>query len=136
MKIQFLLFSFVLLTAGCIKKAVEQAQENIVINAMTDGQWRVTHFDKAGTDMTAGYANYKFQFRADNTVDAINNGTVEKTGTWTADANARTITATFSNATQPLSLLNGTWKITDNGWTYVEANQTVNGEVLSLRIDK
>jgi hypothetical protein len=136
MKIHFLLLSFLFLSAGCIKKAVEQAQENIVIKAMTDGQWRVTHFDKAGTDMTADFTAYSFQFHADNTVDAINNGAVEKTGTWAADPNARTITSTFTNASPQLSLLNGTWKITDNSWTYVVATQTVNGEVLSLRIDK
>jgi len=33
-------------------------------------------------------------------------------------------------------LLNGTFIITDSGLSYVEANQTVNGEVRMLRLDK
>ena len=136
MKIYFLFLTILFFSPGCIKKAVEQAQENIAIKAMTDGQWRVAHFDKAGSDLTAGFSPYRFQFHANNTVDALNNGAVEKTGTWNADANARTITSTFSNAAAPVSLLNGSWKIIDNSWTYVVATQTINGEICSLRLDK
>lgn len=131
-----LLLSVVFLASGCIKKAVEQVQEDIVIKAMTDGQWRMTNFTKAGTDKTFDFAPYRFQFRANNTVEAITNGAVEKTGSWSADPNAKTITSEFGSAGQPLSLLNGTWQITNNSWTFVEATQTVNGEVLTLRIDK
>lgn len=134
MKLFLSLFSLLLL-AGC-QKTKEKIQEDIVIKAMTDGQWRITSFTRAGVDKTAEYAAYLFQFRANNTVEAINNGTTEKTGTWQADAIARTISSAFANAADPLMRLNGTWKITNNGWTFVEANQTVNAEVLTLRLDK
>ena len=118
--------------AACIKKK----QEDAVINAMVNGQWKVTNFNKGGTDRTLDFGTYKFQFKTNLTVDAINNGTTEKTGSWNADATAQTITSNFLNAVNPLALLNGTWKITNNSWTWVEAQQTVNNELLMLRLDK
>lgn len=124
---------FLIILAGCKK---EEKAENLVIQAMVSGQWKVTNFNKGGVNKTTDFASYKFQFKTDFTVDAINNGSLEKTGTWNADASAQTITSSFTNATNPLALLNGIWKITNNSWTWVEANQTINGELLSLRLDK
>jgi len=121
-----------LILISCIK----QKQEDMVIDAMVNGQWKVTNFNKGGTDMSSDFTAYKFQFKTNLTVDAINNGTIEKTGSWNADASAQTITSNFTNASNPLVLLNGTWKITNNSWTWVEAKQTVNGEQLTLRLDK
>jgi hypothetical protein len=123
---------FLLLVAGCVKKK----EENLVMDAMVNGQWKVTSFKKGATDITTDFSTYKFQFNSNYTVDAINNGSIEKTGSWNADATSQTITSNFSNAVNPLILLNGTWQITNNSWTWVEANQTSNGELLSLRLDK
>ena len=131
MKIVYVLV-FVFLLAGCIKKK----QEDIVINAMVDGQWKVTNFVKGSTNITTDFASYKFQFKSNFTVDAINNGTVEKTGSWNADATTQTITSTFVNAANPLIFLNGTWQITNNSWTWVNATQSLNGELLTLRLEK
>jgi hypothetical protein len=127
------LFFLLIILAGCKK---EKKAENLVIQAMINGQWEVTNFNKGGTDITNSFAPYKFQFKTDFTVDAINNGTVEKTGSWNADASTQTITSNFTNAVNPLVLLNGTWKITNNSWTWVEASQTLNGELMNLRLDK
>jgi hypothetical protein len=124
---------FLILMAGCKR---EKQAENLVVQAMVNGQWKVTSFKKGGTDLTTSFASYKFQFKTDFTVEAINNGSLEKTGSWNADASAQTITSNFTNALNPLVLLNGTWKITNNSWTWVEASQTVNGELMSLRLDK
>jgi lipopolysaccharide export LptBFGC system permease protein LptF len=135
MKYLFLLLLLPVFFGNC-RKAKEQIQENLVIRAMTDGQWRMTKFVKAGGDITADFAPYRFQFHKNNTVEAINNGTTEKTGSWSANPTARTISSTFTNATATVMLLNGTWLITKNSWTFVEATQTVNGQVLSLRLDK
>jgi len=120
------------LLAGCVKKK----QEDIVINAMVQGQWMVTKFIKATTDVTPDFANYKFQFKTNFTVNAINNGIVEKTGSWNADATTQTISSNFANAINPIVLLNGTWHITNNSWTWVEATQTINGESWNLRLEK
>lgn len=126
-------FFLLIILAACKK---EEKAENLVIQAMVNGQWKVTNFSKAGIDKTADFASYMFQFKTNLTVDAINNGSIEKTGSWDADAYAQTITSNFTNAVNPLILLNGTWKITNNSWTWVEANQTINGELLILRLDK
>ncbi|HYK55774.1 MAG TPA: hypothetical protein VEV15_04795 [Flavisolibacter sp.] len=121
------------LLAGCTK---EQIARNAVITAMTTGYWKVASFKNGSTDLTTDFAPYKFQFKENLTVDAINNTTIERTGTWTADANAKTITSFFSNAGHPLILLNGTWQITRSDWTFVEASQTANNELRTLRLEK
>ena len=118
------------------KKAIENVQEDALIQIMTNGQWSVTSFKKGIDDVTADFSGYKFQFKSNRTVDAIKNNIVEKTGTWDENAYNRSIISNFANATNPLLLLNGTFIITDSGLSYVEANQTVNGEVRMLRLDK
>jgi hypothetical protein len=118
------------------KKKVEEIQTNLVIEAMTNGQWKMVNFKDGPTDLTADFAPYSFQFKKDLTVDAIKNGSVAKTGTWNANAEAKTITSQFTGAPHPLPFLNGTWKITNNSWTFVEASQEVNGVVRVLRLEK
>jgi len=125
----------VVLFAGC-KKAITNAQENIILNAMTDGQWTITSFTTNGTDITSDFSGYKFQYYRNYNVDAIKNGAVEKTGTWSPDAANMNISANFSNVTNPLLLINGVWHITDNSWTYVKATMTVGSETRTLRLDK
>ena len=118
------------------KKAIENVQEDALIQIMTNGQWSVTSFKKGIDDVTADFSGYKFQFKSNRTVDAIKNNIVEKTGTWDVNAYNRSSISNFANATYPLLLLNGTFIITDSGLTYLEANQTVNSEVRVLRLDK
>jgi hypothetical protein len=129
------IYTLILLSflCGCSK---EQLVKNAVIDAMTSGQWRVVNFKNDNSDISSDFAAYKFQFKENLTVDAINNTSVETTGTWTADGNARTISSTFNNANATITLLNGTWQITDNSWTYVVASQSVNGTIRSLRLEK
>ena len=130
----------VMLFVGCNakEKIVEQQQQNLIMSAITTGQWKVTGYVKGGTDVTADFTGYLFQFKNNYTVDAIFNGTLEKTGSWAAagDMQAQTMTANFSNATHPLILLNGTWDIVSTTWTSVDAKLTVNGELRTLRLDK
>ena len=127
---------FLFAVMGCSKEQKQKQQENLVVQAMVNGQWKVTSFRKAGVDVTADFTSYRFQFKTNFTVDAINSGNVEKTGTWNADATTQTITSSFTNAVNPLVLLNGTWIIQNTTWTSVQANQTVNGELRTLRLDK
>lgn len=107
-----------------------------MIKAMTDGQWAITSFTLNGNNITTDFSPYKFKYYSNKTVDAINNGSVEKTGNWDGDAANMTTWANFSNATPPLSLINGTWTITRNSWTYVEARQTVGTDTKLMRLDK
>jgi hypothetical protein len=105
---------------------------------MTNGQWKVTKFMQGTTNATNDFSDYKFQFKENNSVDAIrvSNSAIEKSGAWSADPGARTITSQFTNAAPTLMLLNGTWRITNNSWTFVEATQNVSGVDHSLRLDK
>jgi hypothetical protein len=118
---------------GCNK---EELARNALMDAMTHGQWKITSFKDNTTDITTLFTVYTFQFKENYTVDIIHNNSIEKTGTWTADINALTITAAFPNVTDPILLLNGTWHITNSDWTWVEAYQTINGEQRLLRMEK
>lgn len=136
MKKSILIFlSSICLLTGC-KKAIEQAQEDLVLKAMTDGQWGITSFTQNGTNITAAFATYKFKYYSNKTVDAINNGVVEKTGTWDGNASTMTTSANFINAAYPLILINGNWHIDRNSWTYVEASQTIGTDTKTMRLDK
>ena len=132
MKLTVTLLLF-LITLGCNK---EEIAKTAVISAMTNGQWKVVDFHDGATDLISDFQGYEFKFNTNFTVNAVKNGTVENTGTWNADADARTITSTFSSASEALTLLNGTWKISDNSWSFVEANLTVNGSLRKLRLEK
>jgi hypothetical protein len=123
------------LLSGC-KKAIEQKKADLVIQAMTNGQWIITNFVYNGNTITTDFYGYKFQYYSNKTVDAIKIGIVEKTGTWDGDAATMTTWANFTNATAPISLINGNWHIDDNGWTYVVASQNVGGETKTMRLEK
>jgi len=127
--------SLALILAGC-KKNIEKIKENAVISAMTDGQWVITNFVNNGNVITSDFSSYKFQYYSNKTVDAINNGVVEKTGTWDGDASTMTITANFPNAGPTVTLINGTWHIDNNSWTFVVASQVSGSQAKTLRLEK
>lgn len=125
----------VILLPGC-KKAVQKIQQNLIIDAMTDGEWKVTSFTRDGTNITADFSTYTFRYYSDRTVDAKVNGTVQQTGSWDGDMNTQTTWAEFISAVYPLALINGTWKIDRNSWTFVEATQEEGGHKSVMRLDK
>jgi hypothetical protein len=135
MKKVIIAIALIISSVGC-KKTIEKMQENAIISAMTDGQWVITNFVKDGNVITNDFSGYKFQYHRNYTVDAIKNGMVEKTGTWQGDASTMTITANFSDAGSPLSLINGAWHIDNNSWTFVVASQNTAAETKALRLEK
>ena len=135
MKRPLIFFIFLLFFVSC-KKIEEKIAEDLVIQAMTNGQWTITKFTQNSTDITTSFSVYKFKYYSNRTVDAIKNGTKEYTGSWDGDAAAMTTWANFPGAISPITLINGTWNITRNSWTYVEATQTNGTEVKTLRLDK
>jgi hypothetical protein len=124
--------------ASC-KKIKENIQEKKALDIITSGQWKVTRFNSPTTDYTADFAGYSFQFKSNETVDAIKNAAVQKTGSWYADATNYRITSTFpSDAVHPLPLLNGVWQLIDadeNG-NYVKATLMISGELYTMQLDK
>jgi hypothetical protein len=135
MKKAIIIILFIAPFISC-KKQVEKIQEDLVILAMTDGQWAITSFTLNSNNITTDFTNYRFKYYSNKTVDAIKSGTVEKTGNWDGDANAMTTSANFTTPPYPLDLINGTWQITRNSWTYVEATQTSGGNTKTMRLDK
>lgn len=135
MKKFYIIFLTALALSGC-KKAVESIAQDMVIDAMTNGQWVITHFTLNSNDITTDFTGYKFQYYENKTVDAIKNGVTERTGTWDGNAATMTTSANFSGAPDPIALINGSWKITDNSWTFVEATQTSGSDVKTLRLEK
>ena len=133
---KFLIIALLILPFFSCKKKKEEIAQDLIIQAMTNGQWVITKFTLNGTNITVDFSEYKFQYYSNKTVDAIKNGSTEKTGNWDGNATAMTTWANFSNVTYPLDLINGTWNITNNGWTYVEAGQTIGTDVKTLRLDK
>lgn len=124
-----------MLAPSC-KKAIEKAKENVIVNAMTSGQWRVASFVSNGTDKTAEFAGYSFRYYENRTVDAINGGMVEKKGTWTENVDRLEILANFPSAASPLVQINGNWKINRTDWTYVEATLIADGVTTNMRLEK
>ena len=135
-KIYFLLLLISLGFTQC-KKTIDNIQEDLVTKAMTDGQWIVTKFIYNGTTITADFSGYHFKYY-DNPkkVDAVKNGTLEMTGNWGGNSADMTTWANFNGAVYPLNLINGTWNITRNSWTYVEATQNSGTETKTMRLDK
>ncbi len=103
---------------------------------MTEGQWVIKSFVKNGTIITSDFDGYKFQFYSTNTVDALKNNIVEKTGTWNGVITTMTIAAEFPNVLLPLSQINGNWHIDDNSWTFVVASQNSGSETKTMRLEK
>ena len=134
---KLLLFSCLslLFFSGC-KKAIDAALDDAIIKSMTSGQWVITSFKNNGTDITSDFSAYKFQYYSNKTVDAIKDGAVENTGNWDGSAVNKTTWASFPGNSLPVALLNGTWKITNNTWTYVMASQTNGSETKTFRLDK
>ena len=126
---------FFSLFTGC-KRSIENIQQDLVIKAMTDGQWVVTSFTRNGATITSDFSAYKFKYYSNKNVDAIKNGTVEMTGKWDGNADNMTTWANFNSPPYPLDLINGTWHIENNGWTYVVASQTNGTETKTMRLDK
>ncbi len=129
------IFFLITFFSGC-KKAIENKQQDLVIQAMTNGQWQITSFTLNSSNITSDFTGYKFQYHSNKTVDAIKNGAVVKTGTWDGNATTMTTSADFPAAVNPLLYINGSWNIINSSWTYVVASQTVGATVKNMRLDK
>jgi hypothetical protein len=118
--------------AHCSK---EKIQQTLITKAMTDGQWVISQFTENSLDYSTEFSPYVFQFYDNGQVSAINGSTVV-TGTWTGDANARTIKSSFPAGNTTLQRLNDTWQIFNNTLTMVEANPTTPARSAYLKLVK
>lgn len=137
----FLIFSFSLLVLTSCKKIVKRTQEEIaetlIVKAITDGRWTVSVYKDDTNDYLSEFSGYEFQFKTDRTVDAIKNSATESTGTWNEDKVNIAIIADYpASSTLTLQRLDGNWKLKDSNWTWVKAQQTINGQLVTLELRK
>jgi hypothetical protein len=128
-------FLILLLLSIACNKIIEKKKQNVAMDAITDGRWIVKEYKAAGLYVTSEFNGYEFQFYQDGKVDGIQNTTVTQ-GNWNGDVNQMTITSNFGVAPQPLSRLNGLWKITDNSWTNVTAYNVNGADTNFLQLQK
>lgn len=122
-------------TSGC-KKAVDNIQKNAAYEIITQGQWKVTKFEKSSVSIQAEYEGYLFQFYRNGVVTAFNSGLTNADGTWSAGAETLSITADFPGQADPLKRLNGTWIITKITATSVEGINGGGAEPLAITLKK
>ena len=120
---------------GACSKAIEEKKEDIILDAMTNGQWYIYSFKEGNTDISSSFSPYTFQFYRDGKVSGFTSETEDK-GTWVGDVNTLSIITNFPAASEPVSKLNATWKITNNTWDYVKAETTVQGVKHLLHLKK
>jgi hypothetical protein len=122
------LFSF-----SC-KKTVDKKKEQIIMNAITSGYWKVELYAEDGVAMTDSYTEYEFKFNENETLNALKPGTIIP-GTWKPDIVQLTITTDFPGALDPINRLIGVWTLRDSDWDYVKAENNNNGihKLLQLR---
>ncbi len=135
-----ILFVLAMILGGCkktIKRIQEETAETLIVKAITDGRWTVTVYTGGATDYKSEFDGYEFQFKTDRTVDAIKNSATEATGTWNEDKVNIAIIADYpSTAAVTLQRLDGNWKLKDSNWTWVKAQQTINGTLFTLELRK
>lgn len=129
------IFSYLVICPPACKKYINHQEENIIVNLVTKGTWRVTKYLENKTDITDSFAGYIFQFNQNGTVEGILGGQTTA-GTWVADVNARTIESDFPSAPDPLKELNYTWKITDSYTDSVSAQTAVDTTYNILELHK
>lgn len=130
-----LLFLAAILLSAC-KKAIQNVQENIIVDAMTNGQWKVVKLVNNSVVITPQFTEYSFRFFKNKKVDAIKNNLAEQSGSWQGYIENQTIMAKFPTTSEPIHFLNGVWKIDKNSWTFVEATLQSNTEIRKLRLEK
>jgi hypothetical protein len=131
----FVLFLLFLGTFPSCKKFVQQQELNALVKVLTTGVWVVTNYSENGTNITAAFSGYSFQFKSDGTVTGVNGSTVVN-GTWAGDINHQTITSDFPSAGTPIDKLNAVWKITDSYVDSVAANTSINSQTDYLSLKK
>jgi hypothetical protein len=108
-----------LLTMSC-KKAIEKKAQDIVMDAITHGEWIVEQYIEGSNNLSSQFLDYRFKFNEDGTLSGTANS-ISTDGTWAPNVSDYTITSDFPTAADPLKKLNGLWKIKDSDWDYVKA---------------
>jgi len=125
---------FALFFSTSCKKVIEKKVQDMVMDAITHGEWIVEQYHEGDNNLSNQFLNYSFKFNSNGTLKSTVNGTVTD-GTWAPNTSNYTINADFPTAVDPLKKLNGTWKIKDSNWEYVKAEMPTDDgrKLLTLR---
>jgi hypothetical protein len=121
-------------TMSC-KKAIEKKAQDMVMDAMTNGEWIVEQYIEGSNNISDQFLNYYFKFNSNGTVTGTINSNATH-GTWSGNATDYTITSDFPSAGDPLKKLNGVWKIKDSYWDFVKAEMTTSSGTNKLMLRK
>lgn len=128
-----------LVAAACClsscQKLVDEQKRNLLVQAITSGQWEIESYMEGAAALTDQFAGYAFQFTENGTVTGTRDDTAHQ-GTWTGDMANYSISSYFPNAGEPLNKLNGTWLITDGRLDHVVAEMRVGEEITVLKLKK
>ena len=131
-----------LILTGCIalffsmscKKAIEKKAQDMIMDAITNGEWIVEQYFEGSNNISSQFLNYYFKFNSNGTVTCTISST-STNGTWVGNSSDYTITAEFPSAGDPLKKFNGVWKLKDSYWDFVKAEMPTSSgtNVLMLR---
>jgi hypothetical protein len=132
-----------LILTGCLtllfsmscKKVIEKKVQDMVMDAITNGEWIVEQYFEGDVNLSSEFLNYSFKFNSNGTLT----GTVGSTatdGTWVPNTTDYTIVTDFPTAGDPLKKMNGLWKIKDSYWDYVKAEMTTSNGIKLLKLRK
>jgi len=130
-----LCMALIFTSVGC-KKLVQKIQENAITALITENLWVVHSFSEGGTDLTASFTGYEFQFNKDFTLYGLKTGSPTMSGTWSPNVDSLTIATNFPSATGDFKKLNGLFKITNSTTSYVKANRFEGATEFKLWLDK
>lgn len=108
--------------SGCTHSAKVATTTTPITTPVTpgpSGSWKVSYFNNYGSDETALFGNYRFEFPSSGGILSIENGVTE-TGTFTqaTDGGIKKITINFSS--NPSARLNNDWTVTTNTTTEID----------------
>ncbi|MBO9198946.1 MULTISPECIES: hypothetical protein [Niastella] len=117
------LAGFLALFSMSCKKIIEKKVQDMVMDAITHGEWIVEQYFEDSNNLSSQFLDYRFKFNEDGTlIGTTSSGSTD--GTWAPNLSDYTITSDFPTAADPLKKLNGLWKIKDSGWDYVKAEMS------------
>jgi len=126
---------FALLISMSCKKAFEKKAQDMVMDAITNGEWIVEQYIEGSNNLSNQFLNYYFKFNSDGSLTGTINSSATS-GTWVTNVSEYTIASNFPSAGDPLKKLNGVWKIKDSYWDFVKAEMATPDGTKLLRLRK
>jgi hypothetical protein len=130
--VALLMLSFIF--SSC-EKAEQFLQKAILKQIITNDRWVVETFTVSGTDVTADYTPFEFEFNTNGTVTAYK-VTDAIIGDWKEDISTMSIETHFNSTIEPLQRFNTIWYVGKTASNFVEARAVTANAVFTLKLVK